>query len=298
MDVFQAAAEATLKETSEPSSPEQTSQNDLSPDTQGTASISSSDSGQPTKSDVALAIADLEKMDKFKLDGQEWTLKDLKAAIMRQKDYTQKTMSLSEERKSLQEEKRFYENLAWDLDKVKANPALANEFVRVYPKQFHKYAEEYLKAQNESQQQSVQGQKPQPQVDVQTLSRLDQLEKVFQAQEVQKNEKLIEQTMAKLSEKYPDAANFKEMVLGRAFEAHSGGVTLTDEVWENIYKQVNSEVEGLLKAKYGNLVKKQTEANAKARDVGVGGGTAGRAPVKFTRFDDLAKHAEQIAKGS
>lgn len=297
MDVFQAAAEATLKETSAPS-PEQNTSNDSSPGAQDTAPSTSSGSAQPTQSEVALAIADLEKMDKFKLDGQEWTLKDLKAAIMRQKDYTQKTMSLSEERKSLQEEKKFYENLAWDLDKVRANPALANEFVKVYPKQFHKYAEDYLKNPSpDGQQQSVQGQKPQPQVDVQLLSRLDQLEKAHQAQEVQKNERLIEQTMAKLSEKYPDAANFKEMVLGRAFEAHSNGVVLNDEAWEGIYKQVNSEVEGLLKAKYGNLVKKQTEANAKSRDVGVGGGSAGRAPVKFTRFDDLAKHAEQIAKG-
>jgi hypothetical protein len=38
-------------------------------------------------------------------------------------------------------------------------------------------------------------------------------------------------------------------------------------------------VKEMLKANYGNLVKKQTDANAKARDVGSGGGTAGRAPA-------------------
>jgi hypothetical protein len=297
-DVFQAAAEATLKETSQASSPEGNSQPDLAPESQDNPQASATGSENPTKADVAQAIADLGKMDKFVLEGQEWTLKDLKAAIMRQKDYTQKTMALSEERKAFQEDKKFFENLAWDLEKVKGDPALANEFVKVYPKAFHKYVENYLSSNSQQgQQQSVPGQQSQPPVDVQLLSRLDQLEKHFHAQEVSKNEKLIEQTMEKLSAKYPDAANFKEMVLGRAYEAHNGGVSLTEEAWEDIYKQVQSEVEGLLKAKYSNLVKQQTEANSKSRDVGAGGGTAGRAPVSFKRFDDLAKHAESIARG-
>lgn len=248
-----------------------------------------------TESEVAVAIAELDKMDKFKLDGQEWTLKDLKAAIMRQKDYTQKTQTLAQERKALEEDKRFRENLAYDLRAMEKNPALAQEFLKVYPESYHKLAEDYLKQNTQSPEAQTTPVQT-PQVDFQLLSRLDRMEKIHQAQEIAKNEQVIEQTMTELSSKYPNAADFKELVLARAFESHNKGTQLSKEVWEDIFKQVDSEVEAKLKGKYGTLVKKQTEANAKSSDVGAGGGSAGRAPVKFNKFDDLAKYAEDFAK--
>lgn len=293
-DFFTTAAENFVAEQSNPDAASPEVNTGLAPSSESAQSQETPTQGLE-KSAVSQAIAELDKMDKFKLDGQEWTLKDLKAAIMRQKDYTQKTQSLSEERKTLQEEKKFHENLAWDLQKMRDNPALANEFVKVYPQAFHKYAEAFLKTNNQPQgQQNVQ---QQPQVDVQLLSRVNTLEKFYQEQEVQKHEQAIEQTMTEMSAKYPDAANFREMVLGRAFEAQSRGTVLDKDTWETIFKQVDQEVSGVLKAKYSSLVKKQTEAHKKSQDVGAGGGAVGRAPVKFTKFDDLAKHAEAIAKG-
>lgn len=266
--------------------------NNVNPESQ--APRAEAQSGMPS-GDVAMAIAELDKMDKFKLDGQEWTLKDLKAAIMRQKDYTQKTQTLSEERKSFQEERKFHENLAWDLQKVRDNPEMAKEFVKIYPQAFHKHVEEFLKAntQNPAQQNQVQ----RPQVDIQTLSRLDKLEKFYNDQEVSRQEAEITKTVDELSKKYPDAANFREMVLSRAYEARMGGSNLTNDDWEKIFKDVDGEVSELLKAKYGSLVKKQMEANTRAKDVGAGGGIADRAPVKFKKFDELQKHAEEYLRG-
>lgn len=245
---------------------------------------------------VAQAIAELDKMDKFKLDGQEWTLKDLKAAIMRQKDYTQKTQSLAETRKTFDDSKKYYENLAWDLRSLEKNPALIHEFIKVYPADFHKYAEEVLKLGNSSQvstqgQAQQQVQQSQPQVDVQLLSRVNNLEKFYHEQEVSKNEKAIEHTLEKFSKQYPDAANFREVVLGRAYEAHMQGVTLNESTWEDIFKQVDQEMSGLLKEKYGNMVQKQKEANAKARDVGAGGGTVTASPKKFKNLGEVTKFA-------
>ena len=52
-----------------------------------------------------------------------------------------------------------------------------------------------------------------------------------------------------------------------------------------------------VKAKYGNLVKPQTEANNKSRDVDSGGGTIGRAPKKFSNFGDITKHAVRDLTG-
>lgn len=305
MDAFETAAAAFEKtQTSESSSSSESNQsesNSSSGQVSQDRAPMTSQSAEPTKQEVNQAMLELDKMDKFKLDGQEMTLKDLKAAIMRQKDYTQKTQALSTERSSFQKDKEYYEKLAWDLQTLRENPSLVGEFIKIYPQQFHKYAEQFLKQgqanQSQQQGQSQQGQS-QSQPDVQLMSRLDRLEKFHEAQEVQKNEQVIEATITKFSEKYPDAANFKEMVLGRAFEAHNKGVELTEGAWEDIFKQVNSEVGSLLKTKYGQMVQKQTEANSKAKDVGPGGGTAGRAPVKFKKFDDITKLAlEEASRG-
>lgn len=239
---------------------------------------------------VEKAIAELDKMERFKFDGQEYTPKDLKSAILRQKDYTQKTQSLSTERKSFEDETKFYSNLAWDLIQLRNNPSLVDKFLSIYPQKFHKYADEFLNEQRATQG-NQQSQTQAPQVPVQLLSRIDVLEKTFREQEVAKNEAQIQTVMNDMAKKYPDAANFKEMVLGRAFEANSQGTNLTTEAWENIYKQVDGEVGQLLKAKYGSMVKKQQEANAKAKDVASGGGTPATAPKRFTKLSDVTKHA-------
>lgn len=298
MDAFESASQAFEQSQSgnqsESASPESKATNS-SQSTQDNSSVRHADQSQTTK-EAAIAIAELDKMDKFKLDGQEWTLKDLKAAILRQKDYTTKTQALAQERDSFGKQKEYYEKLAWDLMTLKQNPNLASEFIKVYPQEFHKYAEQVLGSTQEQTNSTQTAQQAGPQVDVQTLSRLDRLEKFYQDQEIKKNEQVIEQTMAKLSEKYPDASNFKELVLARAFEAHNQGVQLTEESWEDIFKQVNSQVGTVLKAKYGDMVKKQTEANSKAKDVASGGGTAGRAPQKFKSFDEVTKLAMEEAQ--
>jgi hypothetical protein len=69
------------------------------------------------------------------------------------------------------------------------------------------------------------------------------------------------------------------------------GAQLSEEAWEQIFKQVNDEVQTRLKAKYGELVKQQKEANQKGKDVPAGGGTVGRAPKKFTSFREINEHA-------
>jgi hypothetical protein len=75
-------------------------------------------------------VAELDKLEKFKFEGQEYTPQELKNAILRQSDYTRKTQEFSQER-------RFYDNLQADLRSVRSNPALAAEFRRTYPEKFH-----------------------------------------------------------------------------------------------------------------------------------------------------------------
>lgn len=240
---------------------------------------------EPTSKEEAATIYELEKLSKFKYQGQELTPKDLEAMILRQKDYTQKTQALSKERESLQSEQKFYENLYHDLNNVKNNPELANEFIKVYPEKFHTYLKQVL-GQSE-QTQNAQNQKPQ--FDVDTAARLQKLEAFYYEQEVAKNTQQMDAIIDKLSPKYSDA--IPELVISRIWEAYNRGEKITPEVWENTFKTADAEMKERIKAKYGDLVKKQTEANNKSRDVDSGGGTVGRAPQKFKSLSDVTKYA-------
>jgi len=239
----------------------------------------------------AKTLSELEKMDRFKFQGQEWTAKDLEKAILRQKDYTQKTQGLSADRKSFDEERKFYENLAYDLLYVKNNPSLAQKFVEIYPEKFHSYLENILKNQTEqTQTHAVQ----RPQVDVQLMSRLQTVEKFYHEQETQRNETEIERYKVEFFKKYPEADG--EKVMARTYEAYlqskEAGLPFSlKETMENFFKQSHAQEEDRFKAKYSQYVKKQTEANAKGRGDGAGGGVPGQAPKKFKRIEDIKQHA-------
>lgn len=240
---------------------------------------------QKTPQTVQEQIIELEKQlgdKKFKFEGQDWTLKDLKSAIMRQKDYTTKTQSLAEERK-------YYENLHWDLQKVKENPQLVQEFIKTYPEKFHSYLEHVLKS-NSPGQQTVETRPQTPQIDVNTLSRLERLEKSYNEQELAKNELAIQTVMGSMSKKYPDA--HERFVLPLAWElAEKKGEQLSEQEWEDIYKTADAEMKNIIKGKMSEFQKKQTEANVKARDVGTGGGTVGQAPKKFKSLKEVTDYA-------
>ncbi len=242
----------------------------------------------------AQALAELEKIGKFTYKGQQMTVADLEKAMLRQQDYTKKTQGLSEERKAFEREQKFHENLYYDLARVKANPNLANDFLRLYPEKFHKHLEELFsegEVEDKGQEARSQAQTP----DVQLLSRINKLETHFHEQEVSKNRQEIDKTVDDLSKKYPDAN--PELALSRAYEAYNAGTSLTKEVWENIFKKCDQDGKEWVKSRYSQMVKKQTAVNTKSRDVEGGGGTVDRAPHKFNSIDDVTKHAISQLRG-
>ena len=232
-------------------------------------------------------VYELEKLSKFKFQGQELTPKDLEAAILRQKDYTQKTQALSKERESFKSEQKYYENLYYDLQNVKNNPQLANEFIKIYPEKFHTYLKQILNGESNSQA-PTQNQSS-GKYDVDLMSRLQKLENYYQDQEVSKHTQEINSTIAKYEKQYPDA--IKELVIGRVWEAANQGAEVNENLWANTFKSVDAQMKDMVKAKYGDLIKQQTEANKKARDVESGGGTVGRAPQKFKSLKDVTENA-------
>jgi hypothetical protein len=295
-DAFEAASQAyeeSLK--AKDSSPESNTQSSEEIKVESTDNTQSS---VDAKAEAQAQIAELEKIGTFKYQGKTWSVGELEKAMLRQQDYTKKTQSVAEERKAIEEDRKYYDNLYYDLEKVKANPSLANEFVSLYPEKFHSYLESVLANTNtQMPQQAETRQTPTyAQPDIKLLSRLDRLEKTYQQQEVEKTTQEIQKTMDGLSKKYPDA--LPEVCLARAYEAHNAKVKMTPEVWEDIYKTSDKQMKDWAKARYGELVNKQKTANEKARDVDPGGGTLGRAPKVFKKFDDITNNMIESLKGS
>ncbi len=232
---------------------------------------------------AAEAIFDLEKAEKFRFDGQDMTLKELKAMVMRQKDYTQKTQTLAEERKALESqrdsEKNFSDNLVIDLENVRKNPALAQEFIRIYPEKYHGYLKQILSSTSGASQ--SQGQSSQPQIPVELMSQVQRLQTFVHGQEVAKAETEIESNLTKVLGQYKYAS--RKEVLADAFELHNRGEKLTADLWEKLAQDSHNGRKGEFDTYYKDLVKQQTQANSKARDVGPGGSTPGQAPKQ--KFD-------------
>jgi hypothetical protein len=235
------------------------------------------------------AIWELKETGKFKYQGKEYTAKDfddLQKGSLRMQDYTKKTQSLSEDRKSFDSERKFYENLHLDLAFVKNNPDSVNQFLQIYPEKFHKYVKDLFYENTPKPDYQQQGESPQAyKPDVELMSRVNKLEKFYTDQEVAKAKSEISKTMEDLSKKYPDALT--KVCLSDAYESYSKGVKLTPEVWEEIFKTNDAFMKQRDKQKYGDLVKKQVTANNKAKDVESGGGTPGRAPIKVKRIEEI-----------
>lgn len=238
-----------------------------------------------TTQEQAQALYEIDKLDKFKYQGKEWTPKDLEKAILRQEDYTKKTTSLAEQRKTFESEQKYYENLAADLLKVQQDSRLIDQFIKIYPQKFHAYLQNMV-SPNQGQQPH---QPPQNQPDIQMLSRLDTLEKFYNEQQVTKNEVVLNRMLDSAQKKFPNA--IPDLALARLYDLHTNGQEVTDELVDQVYKQVQDQMDAHYKARYSATVKQQTQANKKARGDGAGGGVSGEAPKKFKSLREVTEHA-------
>lgn len=228
-------------------------------------------------------LPELEKLERFKYDGREWTPADLKSAVMMQKDYTQKTQEISQERK-------YYDNLAADLKYVRENPTLANEFRKIYPEKFHSYLDFAAATQQQAgqQHQNVQGQPQQVQLppEFQNLKKdFDQLRTAWSSQETEKEMAKIDNIFQTMGKKYEHADERTVLATAQAayqqgLKQNGDGYRLTDAQWEQIFKSEHERSQARYESFYKNKISQQQEANKKARDAGPGGGTPGQAPPK------------------
>lgn len=256
-------------------------ESDSSIEEQNFSSDENQSSSEPTE------ILDLNNIEKFKFDDHEWTPKDLKGAILMQSDYSRKTQALAEERK-------FYDNLHYDLDRVAQQPDLVDQFKKIYPEKFHGMLR-YILKETKQPDQSL-SQKPEdskPNENDQWRSRFENLEQRFLDQEVKTIEAQLDAKFETLKKKYPYAD--EESIVSRALYLHENGTNLDDQVWDALFKQVNDRVKGMVTGQTNEAIEKQKELNKQGRDVAPGGGIPGRAPKRPKTIEEASKLAlEQL----
>lgn len=216
-------------------------------------------------------ILELDKFEKFKFGGKEITKKDLEEwqkGYMRQTDYTKKTQEVSEQRK-------YVENIRYDLKKVLDNPSLADEFKSVYPKEYHEILDALLtkeKAANPEPAKEVAEQKPAQISD----PRLDEVYNFYKEQEYKAVKVEIDRIFDSLSQKYPRANESEVITLAQGLRAK--GEKLDEKTYEELFKDSHAKIESLFKQWQSDQVKAQKQVNTKSKDVGAGGGVPGAAP--------------------
>lgn len=229
-------------------------------------------------------VIDLDSLEKFKFQGRELTPKELKSAYMAHADYTNKTKEIAQERK-------YYDNLEFDLSKVKSDPQLIDQFKQIYPKKFHYLVDKYIDRPQPAQpvQQQGQSQPPLPKEFMELKEKVEMFEKRNFDAEVAKHASDLDRLITGLSKKYPFAD--EEQVLSRAQSLRERGEDLDEKAWDGLYKMVNDKNEAFYKQRRDDELKKQKEANSKAKDVPMGGGTPGQAPRGFKTIREATEAA-------
>lgn len=249
----------------------------------------------------AQAIADLSKFKEIMLDGQKLTLDQLRKERLMQSDYTKKTQELAKQR---QESEKYSSNVWADLEKVKQNPALAAEFKKIYPAQYHQALRFVMQQQAMQQTQQPQQASLPPELE-EKISRYDQFidqtmkEKV--EAERQALDKSLETIESNLQKKYPRADAITAYTL-----ADQKRLQIEQETGQKLSpKEINEQfMEPFFKASHEHQLKQFNEwnkeqaktarnVNRQASDVGRGGGTPGSAPAKV-RLKDVA---DQVISG-
>lgn len=232
----------------------------------------------PAAEQAQPSITSLDSLSEFEFQGEKFTPDRFQEVYKGYKSY-------GEQVKQSQAEDRYWSNLDTDIESVLADPTLADKFKSIYPQKFHRVLERVLGSSNKPAQQS----QALPKEYLAKLSKIDQLEQNFQQMSVDAANAKLDAILPKLYDKYP-LAN-EDQVLSRAEAMISQGMKLTEGVWERIAKESHEFVSKKADAYYKKQLQTQTEKGQLGKDAPAGGQPAGRAPQKFTSFEEAGKAA-------
>lgn len=245
-------------------------------------------------------FVDLADPERYRYEGRP--VKELYSGYMRQQDYSQKTQAIAQER-------RFYDNLEVDLERVRAQPALVEQFKAIYPEKFHAYLR-WVSTGTPSQpprQQQQEGQPPSQQqyaqLDPRTKASLDRLIQNSQATELKAINAEIDQVFSKMSTKYPYADEEACIARGQALlqalkknDPLNQDLRITEQQWDSIWKSQHERSFGLADTQYKKLVNEQIKASKKGADAPGGGGIPGQAPRVHKTIKEASDQARADAE--
>ncbi len=226
-------------------------------------------------------VADLDKLEKFMFEGKEWTKDDLRRSILMHQDYTRKTQEVANERKSVEQERKYTENVPYDLEKLARDPNLIDQFKRLYPQKYHAAADNILKALGVSPKATAPNRGTESSIPEEWRAELDQVKSMLKAHEVEKEEAKLNSTFNTLATKYPKARQDVIIFKARA-ELEAGKPPLTDSQFEKLFKDEHESHTKAMDDYYLSKIKEQKAANRKGRDVPSGGETPTSPPKKLT----------------
>jgi hypothetical protein len=268
-EAFQ-AMEKGLSEQSQQTNSNSEPENNSAPDKTDAKEVTKE---QPT-------IYDLDSFSgKIKYKGKEFDVSELEKGWLRQADYTRKTQELAEERK-------YYDNLIYDLESVKSNPDLVEEFKKIYPQKYHAYVDLVAAKAEKAMEQGLDPSKqalPNTQIPKDLLDKLDLVSKKVEQFEAEKNEQLVaayEKQIDAIFESAKSKYKFfdEDKALTRAQLLSSQGVKLDEATWAKIFKSIDDEYLQRLKAYKDEQFTTQTSASKQAREGAPGGGIPAQAP--------------------
>lgn len=233
-------------------------------------------------------LLDLDKLDKFRFQGQELTPEELNRAFLRHSDYTKKTQEISKERK-------YIENLYHDLQNVKSQPDLAEKFKEIYPERYHQYLDMILDStsENKANKRHVPSEDDVSDPVEAKLKALEEkleqreraLEQKFHDEKVEAMGLELNSIFNELTSKYDladeDAINNRAM---RLIEENrdNPNFRMTKSAWERLFRQDHEAREKRYMEREKKRLGDQVQKGRKAMDSGPGGGSLGHAKKKMS----------------
>lgn len=236
-------------------------------------------------------FVDITDPDRYRYNGR--SVKEWDSGYMRQQDYSSKTQALAQER-------RYYDNLSVDLERVKQAPQLAEQFKQIYPEKFHAYLR-YVMGETPTRPQQVgqpQAQQQYAQMDPRFESRLQRMEEANRAREVSLISSELDTIYDRMAKKYPfadqEAVTARAQALFQAIKQQdplNPNIRITEKQWDALWKSHHEQAQKIAEARYKQQVKDQISASRKGSDAGGGGGVPGQAPRQYKTIKEASDQA-------
>jgi len=241
-------------------------------------------------------ILDLDKHERVRFKGKDWSTKELYESQLRHEDYTRKVQLANEERK-------YATNFEADLDAVVENPALLSEFKKIYPPRYIKVAEKVLsklRAEGTAAPQGLPSENAPAQrqaLDPEVQKKLDELlefkstlDQRTQEAKTQADLNTVNEWFSELTKKYPEAhegwVNAQAGYLAERLE--EAGKTISKADIEKLFKEDHTAREKWFQERSRAQIQSQKAAQKKGQDMASGGGVP-TAPSKKPKTFKEAK---------